>query len=75
MVEEEMAKKAKMAKSYKVDYKAMVTAIRRVEKKLSAIKVKVSTLAQNEINAELEVMKKCEMFCGGGRKKMSKSYS
>jgi hypothetical protein len=74
-MEEEMATKAKVAKSYKVDYKAMVRAIQRVEKKLSAIKSKVSTNAKNEINTELEVMKKCEMFCGGARKKMSKSYS
>jgi predicted DNA-binding protein YlxM (UPF0122 family) len=75
MVEEEMATKAKIAKSYEVDYKAMVRAIQRVEKKLSGIKGKVSTVAQKEINTELEVMKKCEMLCGGGRKKMSKSYA
>jgi hypothetical protein len=72
-VEEEMA--TKTAKSYEVDYKEAVKAIQRLEKKLTSIKNKVSAGAQSEIKSELEVMKKCEMFCGSGKKKMSKTYT
>jgi filamentous hemagglutinin family protein len=73
IVEEEMA--TKTAQSYEVDYKEAVKAIQRLEKKLTAIKNKVSAGAQSEIKGQLEVMKKCEMFCGSGRKKMSKTYT
>ena len=65
----------KTAKSYEVDFKEAVKAIQRLEKKLTAIKNKVSAGAQLEIKSELEGMKKCEMFCGSGKKKMSKTYT
>ena len=65
----------KTAKSYEVDFKEAVKAIQRLEKKLTAIKNKVSAGAQLEIKSELEAMKKCEMFCGSGKKKMSKTYT
>jgi hypothetical protein len=77
-VEEEMATKTKMAKkskTYKVSYKGAVKAIKLLEKRLTAIKSKVSEKSKSEIASELEIIKKAEMFCvGSGRMKMSKTY-
>ena len=54
-------KKAKKSKGYKVSYKGTVKAIKLLEKRLTAIRGKVSD--KSKINADLEVVKKCEAIC------------
>ena len=70
-----MATQAKTAKTYKVDYKKAVKEIKNLKKSLAAIKSKVSVASQSEIKTEIEVMDKIAAFCGGGGKKMSKTYA